>query len=140
MEGLPKDLPKDLIDAETFGQILDMDDDDTDRDFSKTIVVEFFTQAENTFKDIEEKLRKGDLTELSSLGHYLKGSSATLGLIKIKNACEAIQNLGAGLDEAGRARNTTQDELLRQIEIKLKGMKGEYAKVKAYLNNFYNIC
>jgi osomolarity two-component system phosphorelay intermediate protein YPD1 len=38
----------DSIDAATFEQILEMDDDD-DRDFSRSIVFDFFTQAESTF-------------------------------------------------------------------------------------------
>ena len=42
-----------------------------------------------------------DLPNLSGLGHFLKGSSATLGLIKVKDSCEKIQNLGSGKDERG---------------------------------------
>jgi len=38
----------DSIDAATFEQILEMDDDE-ERDFSKSIVFDFFTQAESTF-------------------------------------------------------------------------------------------
>jgi len=33
-----------------------------------------------------------DLQELSSLGHFLKGSSATLGLTKVKDMCEEMQH------------------------------------------------
>lgn len=43
----------DTIDQSTFEQILEMDDDDTDRDFSKGIVYGFFDQAESTFDKIE---------------------------------------------------------------------------------------
>lgn len=32
-----------------------------------------------------------NLTELSHLGHFLKGSSATLGFTKVKDECEKIQ-------------------------------------------------
>ena len=46
---------KELIDAGTFEQILEMDDDD-DRDFSKGIVYGFFDQAEATFKKMEKAL------------------------------------------------------------------------------------
>ena len=38
----------DSIDAATFEQILEMDDDE-EREFSKSIVFDFFTQAESTF-------------------------------------------------------------------------------------------
>lgn len=39
----------DSIDAATFEQILEMDDDEEEREFSKSIVYDFFTQAESTF-------------------------------------------------------------------------------------------
>lgn len=44
------------IDWSTFEQILEMDDDDTDREFSTSIVFGFFDQAEQTFNDMEEAL------------------------------------------------------------------------------------
>jgi len=46
---------KELIDASTFEQILEMDDDD-DRDFSKGIVYGFFDQAKTTFTKMEAAL------------------------------------------------------------------------------------
>lgn len=46
----------DSIDQSTFEQILEMDDDDTDRDFSKGIVYGFFEQAESTFEKMEKAL------------------------------------------------------------------------------------
>ena len=44
------------IDKATFDQILEMDDDPDDRDFSMGIVVGFFEQAEGTFKKMEKAL------------------------------------------------------------------------------------
>lgn len=38
---------------ETFGQILEMDDDDEDREFSKSIVYNFFDQASATLVKME---------------------------------------------------------------------------------------
>ncbi len=40
----------------TFEQILEMDDDEDDREFSKSIVFGFFEQAEQTFKKMDEAL------------------------------------------------------------------------------------
>lgn len=37
----------------TFEQILEMDDDEEEREFSKSIVYGFFEQAEATFKKME---------------------------------------------------------------------------------------
>ena len=47
-----------LVDHAIFDQLLEMDDDD-ERDFSKSIVWNFFEQAETTFTQIEEALYEG---------------------------------------------------------------------------------
>lgn len=47
--------PDDLIDTATFDQLLDMDDED-DHEFSYGIVVNYFEQAESTFKDMDTAL------------------------------------------------------------------------------------
>lgn len=52
--GLP-DLG-DSIDALTFEQILEMDDDEDEREFSKSIVFGFFEQAEQTFEKMDKAL------------------------------------------------------------------------------------
>lgn len=49
--GLP-DLG-DNIDMVIFGQILEMDDDEEEREFSRSIVFGFFEQAEQSFKKME---------------------------------------------------------------------------------------
>jgi osomolarity two-component system phosphorelay intermediate protein YPD1 len=45
-----------MIDTATFEQILEMDDDEEERDFSKSIVYGFFEQAEQTFKKMDASL------------------------------------------------------------------------------------
>ena len=45
-----------MLDQNTFDQVLEMDDDDEDRDFSKSIVFGFFEQAEVTFKKMEDSM------------------------------------------------------------------------------------
>ena len=46
----------DAIDPLTFEQILEMDDDEEERDFSRTIVFDFFDQAKQTFEQMESAL------------------------------------------------------------------------------------
>lgn len=84
----------DHVDASAFGQILEMDESDTDRDFSEPLVCDFFEQAAVTFTNMEKALASKRLDDLGSLGHFLKGSSATLGFSKIKDNCEIIQKFG----------------------------------------------
>lgn len=128
---------KEHIDTDAFQQILDMDDDVVERDFSKNIVQEFFEQAEVTLERLETSMQSKDLAALSSLGHFLKGSSATLGLIKVKNACEAIQHLGAGLDERGHKPITDPKVSLTIIQKKLDILKDDCQQAKALLDEFY---
>jgi osomolarity two-component system, phosphorelay intermediate protein YPD1 len=46
----------DSVEVATFEQILEMDDDDEEREFSKGIVFGFFDQAAETFDKMEAAL------------------------------------------------------------------------------------
>jgi len=125
----------DSIDTATFEQILEMDDDE-DRDFSKSIVFDFFTQAESTFDKMDSNLAQKDLAQLSALGHFLKGSSATLGLTKVKDACEKIQNFGQNKDETG-THHQSDEVCLKKLETTIKQAKQEFFDVEKVLKKFY---
>jgi len=47
---------EDQIDPATFEQILEMDDDEEEREFSKSIVYDFFGQADSTFAKMDKSL------------------------------------------------------------------------------------
>jgi len=127
----------DSLDAAIFGQILEMDDDEDDRDFSRSIVFDFFTQAESTFHNMDSCLAKKDLKQLSDLGHFLKGSSATLGLTKVKDSCEKIQHLGAKKDETGTMDGLDDKVCLERLKPTIEQAKQEFAEVEKVLKNFY---
>ncbi|KAI8098389.1 signal transduction histidine kinase [Gilbertella persicaria] len=129
--------PEDLIDMNTFEQLLDMDEED-DHSFSYNIVNDYFEQAEATFKDMDEALKSKNLNELSRLGHFLKGSSAAIGLKKVKATCEKIQNIGNCQEEDGSGE-ITEDEALERITPLLPQVKTEYAEAEDYLKNFYEV-
>jgi len=128
----------DSIDPLTFEQILEMDDDEEEREFSRSIVYGFFEQAEGTFKKMELSLAKGDLPQLSSLGHFLKGSSATLGLTKVKDSCEKIQHYGANKDESGTKEEPDDAKCLARVKETLETVKIEFAEVEKKLKQFYH--
>jgi osomolarity two-component system phosphorelay intermediate protein YPD1 len=46
----------DHVDNGIFGQLLEMDDDEAERDFSAPLVNNFFEQAEETFANMEKAL------------------------------------------------------------------------------------
>jgi osomolarity two-component system phosphorelay intermediate protein YPD1 len=82
--------------------------------------------------------QKGDLAQLSAEGHFLKGSSATLGLTKVKDSCEKIQHYGAHKDETGTVDEPDDAKCLSRIKKTLETVKTEYAEVEKALRRFYN--
>ena len=80
--------------------------------------------------------KSSDLPKLSSLGHFLKGSSATLGLTKVKDSCEKIQH-GGKKDEEGTEDEPDTEKCLARIKHTLATVKEEYAEVEKSLKKFY---
>jgi osomolarity two-component system phosphorelay intermediate protein YPD1 len=127
--------PEDVIDWSTFSQILEMDEDD--QEFSKSIVQNYFDQAESTFSQMEAAFVAGNLEELSSLGHFLKGSSAALGLTKVKDSCEKIQHLGSRKDETGSVEVNDDALCLDRIRTTLDDVRNQYSEIQEYLRSYF---
>lgn len=125
----------DSIDTATFDQILEMDDPD-DNEFSTSIVFGFFTQAEETFTQMDSAIEEKNLDQLSELGHFLKGSSATLGLVKVRDGCEKIQRYGKNENLDGSKEPDSELCLKRIIEA-LDDVKEDYRDVEKKLRRFY---
>ncbi|KAF9975123.1 hypothetical protein BGZ73_001338 [Actinomortierella ambigua] len=129
------DNTDDIIDHVTFDQLLEMDDEE-DHEFSRTLVWDYFNQAEQSFEDMKDAQDKQDFPTLSRLGHFLKGSSAALGLTKVKASCERLQYHGNRKDATG-ATSISDDEARKLIDALLKQMREEYDEAKEYLTAFY---
>ncbi|KAL0569679.1 Phosphorelay intermediate protein [Marasmius crinis-equi] len=123
-----------IIDMAAFGQILDLDEDDT-HDFSQEMVIEYFTQAQQTFDDLEKALQDKDLKKLSDLGHFLKGSSATLGVSAVQSICEKIQHYGDLKDPAGGT--LTDKDALKKITDLMGSVKKDYTVAETWLRQWY---
>ena len=77
-----------------------------------------------------------DLDERYRLGHFLKGSSATVGLTKVKDSGEKIQRYGKRENLDGTPEK--DDEVcLSRIETTLKVVKNEYAEAEKTLKKFF---
>lgn len=118
----PQYPPSEVVDWSIFSQILMMDEDENERDFSKSIVENYFEQAESTFTDMESALEYNDIPKLMRLGHFLKGSSASLGLVKVQSTCEEVQHL-----------DTSE---VQPIEL-LQRVRQEYAEARDGLSRFF---
>ncbi|KAI8994109.1 histidine phosphotransferase [Trametes punicea] len=124
-----------VIDLDTFNQILDLDEDDT-HDFSLGMTQAYFSQAATTFVEMDKAFDRKDLTKLSSLGHFLKGSSAALGVSAVQATCEHIQHYGALRDEEN-GTDLTEEDALAKIGPLLKRVKREYEVAEKWLTDWY---
>jgi HPt (histidine-containing phosphotransfer) domain-containing protein len=66
----------------------------------------------------------------------LKGSSAALGLWRVQDSCEKIQNSGLKRDEEAN-KNLTPEEALKSIQKLLKQVKVDYHEAQIWLTDFY---
>jgi HPt (histidine-containing phosphotransfer) domain-containing protein len=121
---------------ETFEQILELDEDAEERDFSRPMVQDYFDQAVKTFQDMDDAIADKDLERLSDLGHFLKGSSAALGLSRVQDSCEKIQHYGNLRDEDAK-KDLTSAEALDRIVKTVKRVKIDYKDAKAWLNQYF---
>lgn len=119
-----------------FSQLLEMDDED-DREFSKSIVWNYFDQAETTFDEMDAALSTQDLTELSTLGHFLKGSSAAVGVIKVRDSCEHMQHYGKCHGEDGIS-DLSKEDALKKLTVTLRDVKVQYKEAAKALKAFYD--
>jgi HPt (histidine-containing phosphotransfer) domain-containing protein len=142
-----------VINMDIFGQIIELDDED-DYSFSWEMVTAYFSQAEQTFTDMDKALcvlsllsfsrpdsfighsDSKDLKKLSELGHFLKGSSAALGISKLQATCENIQHYGELRDEE-KGKDLKPDQALTLIGTLLKGITGDFAAAKKWFINWY---
>jgi HPt (histidine-containing phosphotransfer) domain-containing protein len=120
---------------ETFHQILDLDEDDS-HEFSRGMAWAYFSQVDHTFVEMDQALAAKDLAKLSSLGHFLKGSSAALGVSKVQASCERIQHYGQLRDE-DVGQDLTDKVALGKIERLLGEVKVEYAAAEKWLRKWY---
>lgn len=142
-----------VIDMEVFQQILELDDGD-DREFSRGMVKDYLEQAQTTIKLMDESLCAGlslqsnsdvspalsakhELTQLGKHGHFLKGSSAALGVVRVQEICEKIQHLGNRMDpdKEPEAKITAEDAFAR-IKPLLARLKEEHAAASKCLKKF----
>lgn len=79
-----------------------------------------------------------DLEDLSSLGHFLKGSSATLGFNKIRDSCNVIQQYGHGLNVDG-TNEPNKEVCLKKITEALSKVKVDTEELEKQMKKFFNV-
>jgi len=120
----------------TFQQVLDLDDEDETLEFSRGMTSAYFSQASETFEKMDSALSSKLLKDLSDLGHFLKGSSAALGVLKVQASCEKIQRYGQLRDEEA-GTDLTDKQALEKISAQLEQVKGEYDVAEKWLKGYF---
>ncbi|KAL8281002.1 hypothetical protein RQP46_006681 [Phenoliferia psychrophenolica] len=133
---LPEPSSDQVVDMEVFGQLLEIDDDD-EHEFSKTLAFDYISQADTTFEEIDAALTERDLDTLSRKGHFLKGSSAALGLQRVQRSCELMQHFGNRRDDKGEGPEMSEDAALRKCQALLARLRREQGEAKDWLVDFY---
>ena len=80
--------------------------------------------------------KKKDLLSLSELGHFLKGSSAALGVAKVQATCTSIQNYGKRSDDRSPTM-LSESEALNRIKPLLKRVREEFEEASDWLIKYY---
>ncbi|ORX83163.1 putative histidine phosphotransferase HPT1p [Anaeromyces robustus] len=127
-----------IIDMSIFSQILEMDEDEDDRSFSRELIVNYYQQAIDTFQKMDTALAGSDLPSLSNLGHFLKGSSSSLGIRKVREICEQIQHIG-NLKEGNGTGEISPADALGRLPGLVDSAKRAFIEAKEYLNSIYLI-
>lgn len=73
---------------------------------------------------------KKDLDALSRKGHFLKGSSAALGLQRVQHLCEALQHFGKRRDARGEGPEVSEEEALARCRALLGRLKKNQKEAK----------
>lgn len=129
-----------LVEWSVFSELVAMDEDE--EGFSKGLFQTFVDQFQDTLTEIDENVQSKNLDKLSSLGHYLKGSAAALGLKTISSQCERIQNYGHkvnfdNFEFETEEKEDSEDFWLELIEDAVKKAKDGFKKSKAALEDYF---
>lgn len=127
----------------------------SENEFSKELLLQLKEQCTETFNKIETLINsKTNLKEISSLGHFLKGSSSALGLPRVAYYCELIQNIALkkelskalkvdgfntikNINEEDLNNALTDDLIYQFLKTSLDSAKQEFVDTFVVLNKFY---
>jgi len=143
-----------VVDMKEFMQILELDEGD-DQGFARDVVEDYLKQTQGTIELMDKSLCAGlslqsntdvslapsakhDLIQLSKYGHFLKGSSAALGVVQVKEICEKIQHLGNRIDPDKEPEvKISADDALARIKPLLARLKDERAAADEWMKKFF---
>ncbi|MDP1678266.1 MAG: PAS domain S-box protein [Bacteroidota bacterium] len=111
-----------VIDPVRIAEIIELGDES----LLKELLTIYVADGKVAMDDIETGLKTNDAGILRESSHKLKGSSANLGIKKLRELC-------ASIEEFARAND------LKNAQLLLKPLKEEFENVKQYIFNTYSV-
>jgi len=132
-----------MIDLEIFGQLVELDDGEEDEEedeeaegFLEGLITVWYDQADTSFKEMDDLLKEKELDKFSKAAHFLKGSSAQLGITSLQHTCTTLQHYGEQWDDkkdTDRTKNLSEDEAMKLIPPILSKAKQEYKEARKWM-------
>lgn len=89
-----------------------------------TLYKTFLSSSEQNIRELNQAVKDGDIKNIETLSHALKGSSANIGAIRLSGACMEI------LEDARKSVTENFDKHLDSINL-------EYARASDAINNLF---
>ncbi|KAI8634146.1 hypothetical protein F5Y19DRAFT_412130 [Xylariaceae sp. FL1651] len=144
-----KMLDQNLVDHQTFEQILEMDDDDDiGREFSRSIVQGLILDGDRYIEILKESICKMDLSNIEGNAHVWKGHCYSIGIRPLGALCEQLQlfaryarcdRLKIWQDIYGFTGDLGVKDAPEWLVRQLKLIEDEQRKAEKALKTFYRI-
>ncbi|CAH0034581.1 unnamed protein product [Clonostachys rhizophaga] len=130
---------KQVLNIQVFDQILEMDEDPVQREFSSEIVLSFFEETQKVLASMEEEVEQANFPTLACLGERVRGSAATLGLEKVSESGRKIHCFGFRRTEDGSSHEGDDRLSLGRIRSEIAVMRHELVQARKTLNDVYEL-
>eukprot|EP00126_Sphaerothecum_destruens_P007619 Sdes_comp19917_c0_seq1m12342 len=118
-----------LLNLTAFQEVVDMGG----VEFMNNMLSDFFLQAESKFPEFQSLFSSKDFSAISRLGHFLRSSSATLGLARIQHICSQLQKLGNEISKP--SSDTNSYLLIKKIELLIREFPQSLLETKDAVKN-----
>lgn len=101
--------------------------DGMDAEFVIELIGDFFASAPEMLAHMRQKLAQHQAEELRLAAHTLKANSASLGLLRLAELCQKLEELGKAdqLDDATAAYLTEAEAAYEQARVALEAAREE---------------
>ncbi|PWI64056.1 hypothetical protein PCL_00027 [Purpureocillium lilacinum] len=121
----------DNVNINVFRQLLELDEPGQG-DFSQAIIVEYIHQADEVLASMSQALNSREFEQLRLSAHFLGGSSAALGLLRVQSGCDTLQQC-CNTEVSNGMDGENVEHSFRRCSEALELLKADYVEVQVRL-------